>query len=666
MAVAEQLRAFWLGPSRGSRWGRALILAVVIPLVAAILGEMRFLRVVELKTEDLRFRWRGEGPIHPDLIIVEIDELTIEKYGGQFPLPRSQHALLLRGLAEAGASIVGFDFLFSTPSAQRSDDLLLSYLMGQYASHVVLSAHFREAARPGERLAPSETAPELPDSMAIPGRLAGVYRGRAIDLPHDPYLRSGAGLGHVTLLEDLEVDGSIRRVPLFLRYGERLVPAFGLVCWLRHLGETVADLRVDERERLVGKEGPLLDLPPRALHEIDYAGDTRVFEGSRISYVDALVLFRSAEEESATAELRDDIRARFEGKVVLVGLTAKSSYSVDLGITPFSSSTPLLYTHANLVNDLLLERGVRRSPATLTLLAAALLLLVGAGVGPQLKPAIWLWLALLVMVATFLAAQMLFTAASIMVDLVPPMLALALGYLTAAVLAFFGQERERQIVRRTFDRYVSPDLLEGILANAGRIELGGTLETVTVVFVDIRGFTAWTRSLEPRQLVDELNALLGEMVDVIFAAGGSVNKFLGDAILAIFGAPIGYPDDTERAVRAAGELRSRLAEHNRRRHQEGKPSIRLGIGIASGPVVAGNVGSSRRLEFTVIGNAVNLASRLQSLSRDGQILMDEETRRRLGEAADGLGLRPLGPTRLKGIDDPVEVFEITAAAGRAG
>ena len=159
--------------------------------------------------------------------------------------------------------------------------------------------------------------------------------------------------------------------------------------------------------------------------------------------------------------------------------------------------------------------------------------------------------------------------------------------------------------------------------------------------------------------MEELNAFLAEIVEAVFKAGGSVNKFLGDAVLAVFGAPIAHDDDPRRAAAAAREIEIRVLELNEQREAQGKPPIRIGIGIATGEVVAGNVGSHRRLEYTVIGDPVNLASRLQALSTDNQILLDEETATQLGSSIAHLRAKPIGPHKLKGFDSPVELFELS-------
>jgi adenylate cyclase len=431
------------------------------------------------------------------------------------------------------------------------------------------------------------------------------------------------------------------------------------MAWLQSLGLQASDVQLDVATRSLRRTSgeTLLELPPAALFEIDYSGGVDEFREHRMSYVDALgMIYSASQSDSADSSAR--LRQAFDGKVVLVGLTAKSSYSVDLGVTPFSPGTPLLYAHANLVNNLLLDRGVQRSPAWLGLLVAAVLILLSAGIGVRLRPATWVLLNLLVLLLGGIVALQLFARGTIMVDLVTPGLAFVLGATTAAVTAYIGQEQERQILRRTFDAYVSPDLMEGILENAGQLHLGGTLKPATVLFLDIRGFTAWTRSMPPQQLVQELNAFLAEMVSVIFEKGGAVNKFLGDAILAVFGAPIEHDDDAARAVLAAIEMHEKLAALNERRRQAGQPDIRLGIGITTGAVVAGNVGSRQRLEYTVIGNPVNLASRLQGLSLDNQILLDRATADQVGTSLPHHQPESIGDRSVKGIDEPLEVFEI--------
>ena len=189
--------------------------------------------------------------------------------------------------------------------------------------------------------------------------------------------------------------------------------------------------------------------------------------------------------------------------------------------------------------------------------------------------------------------------------------------------------REREVIRDVFGKYVTREVRDEILA--GRASFEGRTEDVTILFADIRDFTPWVERTEPRQIVRELNDYFTEMEAAIRAHGGLVLQYIGDEIEAVFGAPLHTPDHADRALAAALEMRRRLAELNRRRADAGQPPLRNGIGIHTGSVLAGNIGSAERLTYALVGDAVNLASRIQGLNKElgTEILLSEATRRRL-------------------------------------
>jgi adenylate cyclase len=215
--------------------------------------------------------------------------------------------------------------------------------------------------------------------------------------------------------------------------------------------------------------------------------------------------------------------------------------------------------------------------------------------------------------------------------------------------------REREFVKETFGKYVSPEVRDEILG--GRIPLDGQLREVTVLFADLRDFTPWVEKSDPRQVVRDLNAYFTEMEAAIRSHGGLVLQYIGDEIEAVFGAPVADPAHAAHAVRAALEMRRRLRAWNAARRDAGDTPLRHGIGIHTGPVIAGNIGSAERLSYTLVGDAVNLASRLQSLTKDVgcDILVSADTRRHL----DGeLAFTPLPAARVKGKSAEVEVFSL--------
>jgi adenylate cyclase len=213
----------------------------------------------------------------------------------------------------------------------------------------------------------------------------------------------------------------------------------------------------------------------------------------------------------------------------------------------------------------------------------------------------------------------------------------------------------RAIERKALERFLSPAIVEKILANPDEVQLGGENQTATVLFSDIRGFTRMSEKMEPARVVELLNEYFTEMTEVIFENGGTLDKYLGDGIMALFGAPIARVDDAERAVKTAIEMQRALDRLNREWLSRGQPRLEAGVGINTGVVTAGNIGSAQRMDYTVIGDAVNLASRLCSLAQGGQILVSDSTFSQLSQA---LAARRLEPIRVKGRETPVDVYEI--------
>jgi len=229
------------------------------------------------------------------------------------------------------------------------------------------------------------------------------------------------------------------------------------------------------------------------------------------------------------------------------------------------------------------------------------------------------------------------------------------------------EELSRRVIeRKALERFLSSAIVERILANPDQIHLGGENQTATILFTDIRGFTRQAERMEPHQVVEWLNEYFTEMTDLLFENGGTLDKYLGDGIMALFGAPISRPDDILRSVKTAMEMQRALIRLNTDWAARGQPTMQIGVGVNTGPVTAGNIGSTKRMDYTVIGDAVNLASRLCASARAGQILVSESTYRQLGIE---LPARKLEPIRVKGRDTPVEIYEIDwrqATAGSSG
>lgn len=218
------------------------------------------------------------------------------------------------------------------------------------------------------------------------------------------------------------------------------------------------------------------------------------------------------------------------------------------------------------------------------------------------------------------------------------------------------EELSRRVIeRQALERFLSSSIVEKILANPDQVHLGGENQTVTILFADIRGFTRMSEKMEPMEVVELLNEYFTEMTDLVFENGGTLDKYLGDGLMAVFGAPLAKPDDSLRAVKTAIEMQRALARLNRDWETLGQRSLKIGLGINTGPVTAGNIGSARRMDYTVIGDAVNIASRLCANAAGGQVLISESTHCTLN---DRLPAKRLEPIRVKGKETPIEIYEI--------
>ncbi|MBI3016189.1 MAG: PAS domain S-box protein [Candidatus Tectomicrobia bacterium] len=214
---------------------------------------------------------------------------------------------------------------------------------------------------------------------------------------------------------------------------------------------------------------------------------------------------------------------------------------------------------------------------------------------------------------------------------------------------------EREILRESFSRYVAHQVVEAILSEKQKLNLSGCRQEVTILFADIRGFTELAESQEPEAVVSLLNGYFSRMVDVVLKYEGTLDKFVGDTVMAVFGAPMSREDDTERALRAAIEMQSEMVRFNAEREEAGEEPIHIGIGINTGIAIVGNVGSEKRMDYTVIGDAVNVADRIQNLSRGGEILVSEHTYRKASQVIRG---RPLSSGRVRGRVNPVKIYLI--------
>jgi adenylate cyclase len=335
----------------------------------------------------------------------------------------------------------------------------------------------------------------------------------------------------------------------------------------------------------------------------------------------------------------------------------------DIRVTPFDAVFPGVEIHANVIDNILRGDFISQ-PRFLVVgdILAILALSLIVGIAMRYVRGVAAAFATAAVVAAYLVGtQRLFVTEGLPLTLVYVLLAILLTYVSIALTHYLTEERERKKVRKVLELYLSPSMAEYVSDHPDQLKLGGEKRELTVFFSDIRGFTTISESLEPEALVELLNVYLGEMTQIVFRHEGMLDKYIGDAVMAVWGAPLPDPEHAKRACEATLEMVSRLRELNESWQPRGWPTLRIGIGINTGPMVFGNMGSAEHFSLTVMGDNVNLGSRLEGLNKlyGTTVLTAEATMDHIG---DIVAKRELDLVRVKGKFQPVRIYEILGLA----
>ncbi|MDP1824670.1 MAG: adenylate/guanylate cyclase domain-containing protein [Archangium sp.] len=651
----------------------------------------RLVQNLDGRVTTLIFRLRGPRPAHPDVVVMEIDERGAQRYG-LWPWPREVVAKALERLLDADAKVIGLDIAFSDPSQVNTREAAwletlrgvealppaLAPLKAELEDRVrtspdeVLEAAFK---RGGPRIvqgvvpfaagqASSFTdeqrkiwKAELAGSVIsrVPGSVKGffkelpnldVYPNIGAQAPIPRFAAAGSRLGHFSTVPD--IDSTIRRSPLLTHLEEPpgLLPSLALQVVAAQLdAQIVPEVPYKRLEgiRLVRAGGDVL-IPvegesPMTL--INYPGDEKAFQ--RVSVVDVI-------------DGKFD-KALVAGKAVLVGVTIIGS-SGDQRVTPFSEFTAGVYTHASLVSNTLRGDFLSR-PEWLNWLEWFLMLVLGLAVA-VITPRVRNFAGKMVLIVAVIAGFSVFTFVlfvnGLKLNWVVPALHLTVTAFGTIFLGYLSVDREKLKMRSTFSRYLGEDVMDVALEHPDRLNRGEKRE-MTVLFSDIRGFTSLSEHMSPEKLADFINQYLSPMTQIVFDEKGTLDKYIGDAVMAFWNAPLDQADHALRACRAAVHMLERLEELKAEWRKAGLPELEIGIGINTGQMVVGNMGSDVRVDYTVLGDSVNLGSRLEGTNKEYEtrIIISEWTR---GAVKEGIITRRLGAVRVKGKKMPVGIFEL--------
>ncbi len=517
-------------------------------------------------------RYRGplfpRGVVPSEVLIIEIDDSSIAELGPFSRWPRSYHARLLRRIAAAQPRSIGFDVLMSEA------DRMPAAAIAEYAARMPDAA----AAIRGALALSFDSA--LAGAIRQVGHvyLAHAQAGNRTLAPLPLLAAAACGVGHVNVEPD--PDGVVRRVRSAIAGPGASIPALGVLL--------ASDAPCAQTLPASLKRDILLDFvgPPGSLGHVSYAA---VLQGR------------------VPAEL-------FAGRIVVVGFAATGV--ADLATTPFARGVPGVELHATLARQIAAGRNPHVAASRARLIMMAVLAWAVAMVVLSLSAVIALPVALLLLGINFLVACEVYRFALSWLGAGTASAPWLLAVLCASAYRFQIETRGRMALKRVFARYVAPDVVEEIARAPALVQLGGEERDITVVFIDIRGFTGIAERLSARQLTMFLNEFLGHITDIVLRNRGTLDKYIGDEVMALFGAPARLPEHAACACRAALEIRATVAARAPRWQQLGVPDVSVGIGINSGIASVGNFGSALRFDYTAIGDVVNIAARLEALNRE--------------------------------------------------
>jgi len=569
-------------------------LAGLAVVLLAAFDPLSFFEIAELKALDAQFTLRGPREPQSPIVLVTIDEDSFDGLNLAWPWPRRVHAKFLDIVGRGGPVAIGMDILFTEPSSRGpADDAALAAAVDRSRDRIVLAA-----------------------ALTTVGDASFVKQ--ALN-PPIPAIRGQAAFGSADY--DSDADAFVRRATLKRIFQDREWAGFDLLIY-----------RLGERAGLARGAAP-------AGHEllVNFRGGPGTFP--MVAY-----------HRVVTGEIPPEA---FAGKIVLVGATTPTLH--DIFPTPFASQSGMsgVEIHANTIETLLQDIPLRRAPRLLVPVVAVLAGAAAAFTATALRPLPAFGILAAGLAGYLAASHGAFLWGRSWMQVVPVPLALLITYAGTVAKNFTQEQREK----RRLSRFFSPAVVAEIIRHKDDAKLAASRRRMTVLFSDIRGFTSLSEKMEPEEVVTFLREYLTVMTEAVFKHGGTVDKYIGDAIMALYNVPFEAPDHARRAVRTALEFQERLQPLAERFAAKYGGTLACGVGIHTGDAVVGTIGSEQRLEYTAIGDTINLGSRLEGLTKEFSvpIIMSEAT---AAEVAGQFGTRDLGEVTVKGKAIPVKIYAV--------
>jgi adenylate cyclase len=642
---------------------KTVIFTVVLIVLSFVLSWMLFLaspgvfETWKLQTNDslfrLRYRIFGKRPTFPSIVHVDFDDESARTMDVSMD-DKVLYTKIIDLLSEAYVRAVAFDMVFLRGDSEENDEALVD---ATFESNNIYFPIILKPKSAGESDSASDSAEAygrlLSRILWRPSVLRQAQEIRAdVAFSTFPDLAEAArGIGHITCYPDR--DGVFRRFPLLIRVGDGYVPSLSFRMACDYLGVSPGEMKVAFGQDITlpraqlpdGREkDTVIPIDSQGRIIINFAGP---WSDSFFHYPVSKLL--QAEEDR---ELLDSLTDEIEENLVVV--SDVSTGGRDIGPVPLENLYPLSGLHVNIINSIIKEDFVDElTPAQELLISFALIALLSAG-AYKFRGMGFTFSALLLLVLYLFFAALLFFYRGILSNVVAPSFAVLLSIVAVNVYKYLLEEKEKAFIRAKFENYFAPELLSKILKTPGMLDAVEQKE-LSILFSDISGFTAWSSVQKPEYIRQTLNQYFEEMARIVFKYGGTIDKYMGDGMMVFFGDPLTQEDHALRAVKSAVEMQLKTRELRRMWETEGGMPIRIRVGINTGEVVVGNMGSSRRLDYTTIGANVNLAQRLESGAPVGGILI---TKTVCDKVKDEIEVRASGTIEAKGFSEPVEVFEV--------
>lgn len=627
---------------------KTIILGILSAILVLLLSNLGFLKegtnALESKILDKKYELRGgllgaigeHSKLADQIVILKIDEKSLDKLGRYYDWPRSYYATLVDSLRQCDAKAIGFDIIFADPSKNRMVDSLLAQKAKEHGA-VFYSLHLSE-----------DESEEIPEefiekfSYDFPQPIVEqLITNENMEIPISELNDVAAGVGNVTLVDYF--DGVNRSFPLFISYQGKAYASFGFELARHYLGVPKQDVEIK-----LGKYVMLGDvripIDNKGTMLINYLGNPR--ESIR-SY--SIADFITGEINSKNISL--------ENQIVLIGATAAGLY--DLRITPVSKALPGIFIHANIIQNIIQGPFLRKYSFWVVVIATLLLSIITAFITNHMKVFYVTASVIFLILIYFAFSVYLFEAHNRWLEVARPVFGIVIAFTSTMTYRYLTEEKQKRFIKNTFQHYLTPSVVNKLMEKPEMLKLGGEKRNMSVLFSDIQGFTTISEMMEAEKLVELLNQYLTEMTNIVLNFDGTLDKYEGDAIMAFWNAPLDQPNHAVRACYSALEMQNTLSKMREKWQSEGKIPLYARVGINSGDMVVGNMGSKKRFDYTVMGDSVNLGSRLESANKqyNTYIMISETT---YNQAKDKIEVRYLDELQVKGKTESVKVYELLA------